>query len=410
MHTLAGRRILLGITGGIAAYKSAILVRELRRAEADVRVVMTRAAQSFITPLTLQALSGREVHVDLLDPAREAAMGHIELARWADAVVIAPATADFIARLAHGLADDLLSTICLASRACLALAPAMNHAMWEHPATQQNVQVLSSRGGRIWGPAEGDQACGDMGTGRMMEPDELAKRIAEFWCEGPLLGVDVLITAGPTREPIDPVRYLSNRSSGKMGYALATAMRELGASVALVSGPTALAPPPGVERIEVETAVEMRKHALTRARHCSLFVAAAAVSDYRAAQQAEKKIKKGAQRWELPLVPNPDILAEVAALPNAPFTVGFAAETQALEQQAEHKRRSKGIDMIAANLVGKARGGFDADDNALILYWEGGKKEFPLCDKTSLAREVAVLIAEHYHAKYSAQDSGPTLG
>jgi phosphopantothenoylcysteine decarboxylase/phosphopantothenate--cysteine ligase len=393
---LAGRRVLLGVTGGIAAYKAAELTRLLRGEGAEVRVVMTAAAREFVAPLTFQALSGNPVRSDLFDPAHEAAMGHIELARWAELVLIAPASADLIARLAAGLADDLLATLCLAADCPLAVAPAMNQAMWRHAATGDNVARLAARGVHVWGPAEGAQACGDTGPGRLLEPAELLERTCALFAAGPLAGVPVLLTAGPTREPIDPVRFVGNRSSGKMGFALAAALRDAGAAVTLVTGPAALATPPGVARIDVETAAEMHAAVMARVRDCAIFVGCAAVADYRPVAPAASKIKKSADRLALELVRNPDILAEVAARDHPPFTVGFAAETERLVELAEAKRRAKGLDLIAANLVGGAEGGFEADDNALAVLWEGGGETLTRAPKPELARALAAIIARRF--------------
>jgi phosphopantothenoylcysteine decarboxylase/phosphopantothenate--cysteine ligase len=396
MGELNGKRVLLGVTGGIAAYKSAVLVRELLGAGAEVRVVMTRAAQEFITPLTLQALSRNPVHLSLLDRDQEAALGHIELARWADLVLVAPASADFLARLAHGLADDLLATVCLATGAVVAVAPAMNHQMWLNPATADNLALLHRRGILVWGPGSGDQACGETGLGRMLEPGELLSEVARLWAEAPLRGLKALVTAGPTREPIDPVRFLSNRSSGKMGYAVAEALRDLGAEVCLISGPVTLPCPQRMERVLVDTALEMQQAVLSRIIGCALFVAVAAVADYRPLQVHCRKIKKQQQQLSVALVRTPDILAEVAALPDGPFTVGFAAETDQLDAYARSKLEDKGLDMIAANHVGRDRGGFEADDNALSVFWRGGGRELPMAPKPLLARRLAALIAERY--------------
>ncbi len=399
MSSLERKKILLGVTGGIAAYKSAVLLRALQRQGAEVRVVMTRGAQAFVAPLTFQALSGQRVYTELLDPAQEAAMDHISLARWADLIVIAPATANSLARLAHGLADDLLSTLCLAATAPIALAPAMNQAMWRNPATQSNLEMLARRGMHLWGPEQGEQACGESGPGRMLEAEALCDLTVDFFTPGPLHGVRVLMTAGGTREPIDPVRFVGNRSSGKMGYAVAEAMRDLGASVTLVSGPAALTLPRGVECIGVETAGQMHAAVMQRAAECDIFIGVAAVADYRPRAAAEQKIKKQAETLQLELVRNPDILADVAALSHPPFTVGFAAETDQVEDFAEAKRLSKGVDLIAANEVGKGAGGFERDDNALILSWQSGKQRLPLMDKKELARRLAERIVKQYHAK-----------
>ena len=398
MDSNPGMRVLLGVGGGIAAYKSADLVRRLRERGCEVQVVLTQAATAFVSPLTFQALSGHPARVAMLDPTAEAGMDHIELARWADRVLIAPATADLMARLAAGLADDLPTTLVLASPAPLYLAPAMNQQMWRHPATQENLARLRARGVRILGPAEGSQACGDLGPGRMLEPVDIAEALLalEPAAEAPLAGVRVLLTAGPTREPLDPVRFLGNRSSGRMGYALAQALAALGARVALISGPCSLPAPPGTERVEVETALEMRAAVMDRVSDCDLFVAAAAVADYRPADPAAGKIKKEAAELSVRLVRNPDILAEVAALPTAPFTVGFAAETDRLEEYALGKLRDKGLDLIAANRVGGERGGFEREENALVVLWSDGRRELPMMSKTRLARELALTIAERY--------------
>lgn len=405
MKSLTNKRILLGITGGIAAYKGADLTRRLREAGADVRVVMTRAATEFITPLTLQALSGHEVRLDIFDPHAEAAMGHIELARWADAVLVAPASADFMARLAHGRADDLLSTLCLATAAPIALAPAMNRQMWLNQATQANREILEQRGIRLFGPAEGAQACGETGPGRMLEPVDIVPLVAALFEVGLLSGLRVLVSAGPTREALDPVRYISNRSSGKMGYALAEAAAEAGAQVTLVSGPVALAAPRRVERADVTSAKEMHEAVLARAPQHDIFISAAAVADYHAAESAPRKMKKTKENLALALVRNPDILEDVAALPQAPFTVGFAAETENLELNAQAKRAAKKLDMIAANWVNQPGLGFDSDENELKLFWEGGGRLLPRASKARLARELIAIIAEKYHAKHTTQNS-----
>ncbi len=399
MSLLDRKKVLLGVTGGIAAYKSAVLLRALQQQGAEVRVVMTRAAQAFVAPLTFQALSGHQVYTELLDPAQEAAMDHISLARWADLVLVAPATANLLARLAHGLADDLLSTLCLATTAPIVLAPAMNQAMWLNAATQANVETLLTRGIRLWGPDLGEQACGETGPGRMLEPEALCERAMALFTPGPLHGVCVLMTAGGTREPIDPVRFVGNRSSGKMGYSLAEAMRDLGARVTLVSGPAALPTPAGVDRISVETARQMHAAVMERVAECDLFIGVAAVADYRPKSAVGQKIKKQAESLQLELVRNPDILADVAALASPPFTVGFAAETEQVEDFAEAKRLAKGVDLIAANQVGGETGGFEDDENALILRWQGGRESLPLMDKMALARRLAERIAAQYHAQ-----------
>ena len=400
MNQLSGKHILLGVTGGIAAYKSAELVRRLREQGVQVRVAMTEAATRFITPLTLQALSGHAVHTELLDPAMEAAMGHIELARWADALLVAPASADFIARLAQGRANDLLAAVCLACEAPLAVAPAMNRAMWGNAATRDNIALLLQRGVRVFGPSHGSQACGETGPGRLQEPAELVQQLAGLFHAGDLAGVRVLMTAGPTREPIDPVRYISNRSSGRMGYAVAVAAAEAGASVVLVSGPVSLPCPDRVERIDVETAEEMRRAVMERIAATDIFIAAAAVADYRPRLTASEKIKKSAADMTLPLDRNPDILAAVAAIPGGPFTVGFAAETGNVEANAAEKLRTKGLDMIAANQVGAGLG-FEVDDNALHVLWDGGAVRLERTRKERLARQLLKVVAKHYHDKHN---------
>jgi len=401
--SLQDKRILLGVSGGIAAYKAAELARALVGAGAEVQVVMTAAATEFVGPLTFQALTGRPVRSALFDAAHEAAMGHIELARWADLILIAPASANTLARLANGLADDLLSTLCLASPAPIAVAPAMNQQMWRHPATAENISRLLARGVRVWGPEAGEQACGDVGPGRLREPADLLADVQRLLLGGRLSGIKALVTAGPTREPLDPVRYLGNRSSGKMGYALAAALAAEGADVTLVSGPVNLVTPHGVRRVMVETAQQMHDVVIANVADCALFVASAAVADYRPASAAGQKIKKHADALQVNLVRNPDILAEVAALPDAPFTVGFAAETERLAEYAEAKRRAKGIDMIAANKVGDGLG-FEVDHNALLVLWEGGSQELPRMDKGRLAARLVQLITERLYAHTPAED------
>lgn len=397
---LANRRIILGITGSIAAYKGAELIRALRDRGAEVEVVLTQGGAAFITPLTLQALAGRPVHASHLDAATESAMGHIELARRAELILVAPASANAIARLAAGMADDLLTTVCLASDAPLAVAPAMNRVMWAHPATQENVARLHARGVHVWGPASGGQACGETGPGRMLEPAELADLSAGLLSSGRLAGRTVLITAGPTREAIDPVRFVSNRSSGRMGHAVAAAAAAEGARVVLVSGPVELPVPRGVERIGVESAAQMHAAVMARAPDCDIFIAAAAVADYRPAAPAPGKIKKDAASRRLELERTPDILAEVAALRDGPFTVGFAAETSDLEANALLKLRDKRLDMIVANLVGLPDRGFDSVDNELLVLWPaGGRRELPLARKENLAGALMAIIAERYDAK-----------
>ncbi|MGD9841441.1 MAG: bifunctional phosphopantothenoylcysteine decarboxylase/phosphopantothenate--cysteine ligase CoaBC [Steroidobacteraceae bacterium] len=393
------RKILLGVTGGIAAYKSPDLVRRLREQGAQVQVVMTRGAREFVTENTFQAVSGVPVRSELWDQAAEAAMGHIELARWADAVLIAPATADFIAQLAHGLAGDLLSTLCLATHAPISIAPAMNQAMWAHPATQANIALLKQRGVCVLGPAAGEQVCGDVGLGRMLEPAELAN-----WAMPPqrgamLAGVKAVVTAGPTRERLDPVRFITNRSSGKMGFAIAEALYAAGAEVALVSGPVHLNASTGIVRIDVESAEDMLAAVQTQVSNAQIFVATAAVSDYRAAQIAGEKIKKSAAVLTLDLAHTPDILATVSASAKPPFLVGFAAETDNVERNALAKLAGKHLDMIAANKVGDGLA-FDKDDNALTVYWNGGQRELCLCSKRDLAGQLVQLITERYRAKH----------
>jgi phosphopantothenoylcysteine decarboxylase/phosphopantothenate--cysteine ligase len=389
-------RILLGVTGGIAAYKSPELVRRLIERGADVQVVMTGAAQKFITPLSFQAVSGRPVRCDLWDSAAEAAMGHIELARWAELVLIAPASADFIARLACGRADDLLATLCVATEAPIALAPAMNRVMWSNKATQANIEVLVSRGVRILGPGSGSQACGEIGLGRMWEPQELAENLLALPPNAGLLtGLNVLITAGPTRERLDPVRYLTNRSSGKMGFAVATAAREAGAHVTMVSGPVHLQTPAGVTRINVESARDMYAAVHRQIADADVFIAAAAVADFQPVTVAKQKIKKqGAGAGvKLDLEPAPDIVKSVADMAKRPFVVGFAAETDDVEDNARAKLKRKKLDMIAANHVGDGIA-FDCEDNALTVLWPGGKVEVARGPKIDVARALIALIAE----------------
>ncbi len=395
---MQGKRILLGVTGGIAAYKSPDLVRRLREQGAEVQVVMTAAAREFVTATTFQAVSGRPVRTDLWDAAAEAAMGHIELARWAQLVLIAPASADFLARLAAGHADDLLSTLCLATEAPIAVAPAMNRVMWANAATRANVATLLQRNVQVLGPAEGDQACGEVGAGRMLEPLELADRAGIMLLGGgPLQGRRVLITAGPTRERIDPVRFISNRSSGKMGFAVAQAAREAGAEVVLVSGPVSLPTPAAVRRIDVESAADMLNAVLGEVDRTDIFISTAAVADYRPAAAAEQKIKKTSDRMDLSMERTADVLATVAARPNRPFVVGFAAETESVEQHARAKLLKKNLDMIAANEVGHDKA-FDCEDNQLIVLWRAGRRDLARASKVTLARQLVALIAESYLA------------
>lgn len=400
MQRLHRKRILLGVGGGIAAYKSAELIRRLRDLGAEVRVVMTAAGREFITPLTLQALSGHPVHQDLLDPAAEAAMGHIELARWADLVLVAPATADLMARLAQGAADDLLTTLVLATDAPVALAPAMNQAMWRDPATQANAALLVQRGLRLFGPADGSQACGDVGPGRMLEPDALARAAADCFQSGLLGGLHVLVTAGPTQENIDPVRYITNHSSGKMGFALAEAAAEAGARVTLVSGPVFLPTPDRVERIDVVSARDMLA-ACEAAMPCDILIAAAAVADYRPEVVAPQKLKKDPASGEgllLQMVRNPDILATLAARADRPFSVGFAAETENLLAYATRKLKDKNLDLIVANDVANPDIGFNSENNAVTVIDRAQQPtRFGQASKGHIARQLVAFIADRYH-------------
>ncbi len=395
MSTLQHRRIVLGVSGGIAAYKAPDLVRRLRERGAEVQVVMTAGAQRFVTPTTFQAVAGREVRAELWDPAAEAAMGHIELARWADLILLAPATADLIARLSSGRADDLLTTLVLATEAKVALAPAMNRLMWAHPATQANIAILRHRGVDVLGPGRGEQACGETGDGRMLEPLEIVAGVERLLPneEGAALaGKRVLITAGPTRERLDPVRYISNRSSGKMGFALAEAARAAGAEVTLVAGPVSLPTPNGVKRIDVESAAQMHEAVDGAVGTADVFIGTAAVADYRPAVVAERKIKKSGERVEIVLERTPDILASVAARAQRPFVVGFAAETHDVETYARGKLESKNLDLIAANEVGDDKV-FDRDDNALIVLWRDGRLPIGPASKQVVAKELIELIA-----------------
>jgi phosphopantothenoylcysteine decarboxylase/phosphopantothenate--cysteine ligase len=407
---MQGKHILLGVSGGIAAYKAPDLVRRLRERGADVQVVMTAAAREFVTPTTFQAVSGRTVRSDLWDAAAEAAMGHIELARWADAVLVAPASADFLARLAAGLADDLLTTLCLATAAPIAVAPAMNHLMWSNAATRANIATLAARGVQVYGPGEGDQACGESGEGRMLEPLDLAGRLQSLLlaADGALAGRRVVVTAGPTRERIDPVRFISNRSSGKMGFAVAQAAREAGASVVLVAGPVSLPTPPGVTRIDVENAAEMLSAVLREVPGIDVFISTAAVADYRPARAAEQKIKKTSDTLELAMERTPDVLATVAARSERPFTVGFAAETESVEQNARTKLLKKNLDMIAANEVGHDKA-FDCEDNQLIVLSRGARHELARAGKLTLARGLIALIAQELAARGGARKRGTAL-
>jgi phosphopantothenoylcysteine decarboxylase/phosphopantothenate--cysteine ligase len=397
MQPLFGRRVLLGISAGIAAYKAAELARLLVKDGAEVRVVMTRSASEFIGPMTLQAITGHPVRDALFDPQHEAAMGHIELARWADVILVAPATADFLAQLAAGMAHDLLTTLCLAATAPLLVAPAMNQAMWRHPATQANVELLQSRGVVSLGPDQGPQACGDSGPGRMVEPASLLSALRERFVSGRLRGRRALLTAGPTREALDPVRFLGNRSSGKMGFALAAALVAQGAEVTLVAGPVALETPAGVRRVDVESARQMHDAVFAALPGTDIFVACAAVADFRPETPADRKIKKTDETLTLTLVRNPDILSAVSRSPDRPFCVGFAAETNDLEAYAEAKRRAKGLDMIAANKVGSDQG-FESDNNALLVLWEDGRQMLPMQSKAALAGQLVDLIVERFDA------------
>lgn len=402
MENLAGKNIVLGISGGIAAYKTPELVRRLKDHGANIRVVMTEGAKAFITPLSLQAVSGNGVSDSLLDTEAELAMGHIELAKWADLLLIAPATADLIARISAGMANDLLSTICLATASPIVVAPAMNQQMWHAKATQANIQTLTQRGVVIWGPGAGEQACGDVGLGRMLDVPKLVELTCDYYQQESqsevLKGQRWVITAGPTREAIDPVRYISNHSSGKMGYAIAQAAQQAGANVTIISGPVTIMSPQGCDVINVNSAIEMHEHAIKLANNADVFVACAAVADYRVADVAEHKIKKTStnDNMTIELVKNPDIVAGVASLPNKPFTVGFAAETQDVEQYAKAKLKRKNLDLICANNVAVEGQGFNSDSNALTLFTANSKIVLPLATKTDLAqrliKEIQILL------------------
>ena len=400
MSVLDKKHIIVAVTGSIAAYKSADLVRQLGTLGAEVRVVMTRGACEFITPMTFQALTGNPVHIDLLDSSAEASMGHIELARWADTILIAPASANTLARLAAGMADDLLTTLCLATSAPLVIAPAMNRLMWQNEATQSNVARLQRRGYNCLGPASGEQACGEVGAGRMLEPAELVDGLSRLLTAASAMkGIKLMVTAGPTYEDIDPVRYIGNRSSGKMGYAVAAAAARLGGDVILVSGPVSLAVPPGVQCEKVRSARDMQRCVLSHIADVDIFIAAAAVADFRPTTFSEQKIKKGESEQLLTLTANPDILRTVADQVDGPFTVGFAAETQAVEQYARSKLVDKKLDMICANRVGGTEGGFESDKNALDLYWQGGGEALPMGEKTLLAEQLLVAVMRRYQYK-----------
>lgn len=399
MAELQGQRILLGVSGGIAAYKAADLVRRLQDAGAEVRVVMTASALHFVGSTTFQALSGHPVRSSLWDEAAEAAMGHIELARWATRVLIAPASANTLARLAQGRANDLLSTLCLATEAPLTVAPAMNRVMWAHPATQANVATLVARGVEVLGPATGDQACGEVGAGRLLEPMQIVAGLVAGTAAPRLAGRRVLITAGPTFEDIDPVRFIGNRSSGKMGFAVAAAARAMGAQVTLVAGPVSLPTPAGVRRIDVRRAAQMREAVLAELPGHDVYLGAAAVADYTPAETLPQKIKKSGETLAITLVRTADILAEVAAHPQRPrLVVGFAAETQDMETYARDKLHRKGLDLIAANDVGRPGQGFEGDDNALSVFSHDGRQDIPHGPKTRVARDLLAIVADRLEA------------
>ncbi len=391
MQELAGKHIVLGLSGGIACYKSAELTRRLQDAGASVQVVMSEAATHFITPVTMQALSGKPVYTSQWDARMDNNMAHIDLTRGAAAILIAPASADLIAKLAHGQCDDLLTTLCLARDCALVVAPAMNRQMWAHPATQRNIAQLRADGIHVLGPAAGDQACGEVGLGRMLEPHDLVESMIDFFQPKPLRGQQVLVTAGPTFEAIDPVRGITNLSSGKMGYAIARAAREAGAEVILVSGPTALAAPMGVTRIDVRSARDMQAAVMAQVPTAQIFIAVAAVADWRIANPSTSKLKKegGGGAPALEFVQNPDILATVAALPNRPYCVGFAAETDNLDANAQSKRQRKNVPLLVGNIAQDALG---ADDNALILYDDAGVTTLERADKQTLARQLIAAI------------------
>ena len=402
MNYLAQKNIIVGISGGIAAYKAAEFVRLLKKAGAEVRVIMTTGAQAFITPLTLQALSGHRVHDNLLDPEAEAGMGHIELARWADAIVIAPATANTIAALASGQADQLLTAVCLATTSPIAIAPAMNQQMWEHPSVQDHLKVLTSRV-QQWGPASGEQACGEVGLGRLLEPAELFEKTNQLFASELLAGKHVVITAGPTQEAIDPVRYISNHSSGKMGYALASAAREAGARVTLISGPTALTAPANLTMISVISALDMQTAVESVITDCDIFIGCAAVADYRPTHIHDQKMKKNAETLTLELTRNPDIISLVAARPNKPFVVGFAAETENLLENARGKLIQKKLDLIIANRIGQPESGFMSDFNTVTLITKTLEIPLPPQRKSFLApvllQHIAKILKENNHDK-----------
>jgi phosphopantothenoylcysteine decarboxylase/phosphopantothenate--cysteine ligase len=400
MSVLTGKKILLGISGGIAAYKCAELTRRLKDQGADVRIVMTKAAKEFITPLTMQAVSGHAVADSLLDPNAEAGMGHIELAKWADLILLAPATANLIARLRAGFADELLTTLCLASPAPIAISPAMNMEMYLAPATQENIAVLASRGLHIWGPGKGLQACGDVGPGRLLEPNDLVQRVIDFLAPEKqiLKGVNITITAGPTQELLDPVRYISNHSSGKMGFSLAEIAQKMGAKVTLISGPVSLPTPLHVQRIDVFSAIQMHQASLNNLSYCHIFIACAAVADYRPEKIETQKMKKqqGIDKLTIKLIKNPDIIADVASAENSPFCVGFAAETQDVERYALDKLKRKKLKLIAANNVAKSGQGFNSEKNALTVFSETERFDITLADKKIVASQLLEIVAQQY--------------
>ena len=398
--------MLLGVTGSIAAYKSPDIVRRLKDQGAEVRVVLTASAEKLVSPTVFQAVSGEPVRGDIWDEQAEAAMGHIELAKWADLILIAPATANLIAQLAAGSAEHLLTTICLASEASVTLAPSMNQAMWRDAATQANCEVLRKRNVMFIGPDDGEQACGDVGPGRMSEPANIVSRLVRGGASGPFEGLRIMVSAGPTREAIDPVRFVSNRSSGKMGFAMARAAADAGAEVTLIAGPVNLPTPPRIERVDVETTQQMCDEALARMGEMDIYIGAAAISDYRPKQISVQKIKKTADTFVLEMLKCPDLLAAVAALKDGPFTVGFAAETEKLEQHASDKLKRKNLDMIVANLVGENLC-FDADDNEVIVLWQGGRQSLPLLSKQELARRLVDVIASRYRLARPAEKISP---
>jgi len=405
MQSLTNKRVLLGVTGGIAAYKSAEIIRRLQDAGADVRVVMTKGAQEFITPLTMQALSGNAVHLDLLDPKAEAAMGHIALSRWADLVLVAPASANFMSKLVSGEGSDLLSTLCLATAAKIAIAPAMNQGMWNNVSTQENLAVLQKRGVVVFGPAEGEQACGDVGLGRMSEPQQIAELVAGIFPHSALSGCKVVVSAGPTQEAIDPVRYISNHSSGKMGYAVAEAAAEAGAHVVLVSGPVQISCPDHVEKIEVTSALQMHAAVQAQITNADVFIGTAAVADFRPVEAANQKIKKGSDdTLVIRMVKNPDIIASVAARVDRPFCVGFAAETQDILTNARQKLKNKRLDMIVANDVSDPSIGFNSDQNAVTIVEQDSLQSLLLQSKSQLARKIVQILAARLTEKMLRKD------